>query len=139
MFSQPCVKNSVHRVGRCTTPRQTTPLGRHPHWAGRHSLDRHSLGRHPPRSDGYCSGRYASYWNAFLLQISSCQKLFEFSCPSFWNSDIAWSFQTITFLYTKVSGRVVTVMILLPPIGETWTCCYGGLIASCGQTHYVRL
>ena len=25
------------------------------------------LGRHPPRADGYCCGRYASYWNAFLL------------------------------------------------------------------------
>ena len=33
MFSQACVKNSVHRSGR----------------------------------DGHCSGRYASYWNAFLL------------------------------------------------------------------------
>ena len=43
------------------------------------------LGRHPPRADpprqtppsrhrpadGYCCGRYASYWNAFLLQMIS--------------------------------------------------------------------
>ena len=29
--------------------------------------------RHPnhPRADGHCSGRYASYWNAFLLLIFS--------------------------------------------------------------------
>ena len=45
--------------------------------SGRHPLDR--LGRHPPGrqtpppgqtsypADGYCSGRYASYWNAFLF------------------------------------------------------------------------
>ena len=24
--------------------------------------------RHPPPADGYCCGRYASYWNAFLLK-----------------------------------------------------------------------
>ena len=24
----------------------------------------------PPKADGYCCGRYASYWNAFLLNIS---------------------------------------------------------------------
>ena len=30
--------------------------------AGIHTL----LGRHPP-ADGHCSGRYASYWNAFLF------------------------------------------------------------------------
>ena len=41
MFLQNCVKNSAQ--GGCT------PLGRHP----------------PPV--GHCSGRYASYWNAFLL------------------------------------------------------------------------
>ena len=69
MFSQACVKNSVHRGvrGRCTyplpparqmPPGQTPPLGRHPPpWAD------------TPRSDGHCSGRYASYWNAFLYCI----------------------------------------------------------------------
>ena len=25
-----------------------------------------------PPADGHCSGRYASYWNAFLLETSSC-------------------------------------------------------------------
>ena len=25
-------------------------------------------GRHPPPADGYCSGWYASYWNAFMFQ-----------------------------------------------------------------------
>ena len=42
MFSQARVKNSVH--GGCTPP-----------------------GRHPPPRDGHCSGRYTSYWNAFLV------------------------------------------------------------------------
>ena len=45
---------SVHRGGGVHTP-----LGRHP--LGRHTPP----GRHPP--GGHCSGRYASYWNAFLL------------------------------------------------------------------------
>ena len=37
--------------------------------AGRHPPGRHTPGRqtHTPPADGYCSGRYASYWNAFLL------------------------------------------------------------------------
>ena len=73
--------------GRCTPPWADTPLGRHPQAdipLGRHPpwqtppLGRHPLrqtpplGRHPPGrhpSDGHCSGRYASYWNAFLLYI----------------------------------------------------------------------
>ena len=49
MFSQACVKNSVH-------PRQTSPLGRPP--------------KPPLPSDGHCSGWYASYWNAFLFKLS---------------------------------------------------------------------
>ena len=41
-------------------------------------LGRHLLGRHPPPppADGYCSGQYTSYWNAFLFQIF----LFVVSC-----------------------------------------------------------
>ena len=27
----------------------------------------HPPGRHPPPRDGHCSGRYTSYWNAFLV------------------------------------------------------------------------
>ena len=40
--------------GRCTPP-----LGRHPLWA--------DTPPHP--ADGHCGGRYASYWNAFLLSF----------------------------------------------------------------------
>ena len=42
-----------------------TPLGRHSPWADT------PPGQRPPHpADGYCCGRYASYWNAFLLYIS---------------------------------------------------------------------
>ena len=37
-----------------------TPLGRHPKAGTPYWAD-------IPPADGYCSGRYASYWNAFLL------------------------------------------------------------------------
>ena len=43
---------------------------------GRHPPDRYP----PPRADGYCSGRYASYWNAFLFSKSfaeNCMKMKE--------------------------------------------------------------
>ena len=65
---------SVHG-GRCKPPGRHPPgqadttLGRHPlprpdtPWPGRHPPP---LARHPPLTDGHCSGRYASYWNAFL-------------------------------------------------------------------------
>ena len=57
-----------------------TPLGRHPSWADTLPRQtphpgRHPLGRHTP-PDGHCSGRYASYWNAFLyLVTNSCNNV----------------------------------------------------------------
>ena len=55
-FSQACVKNSVHRRG-----------GVHPPGRPPHLLSRHPPGTPPPTRDGHCSGRYSSYWNAFLF------------------------------------------------------------------------
>ena len=86
MFSQTCVKNSVHGEGGCLpkgmlgythppradTPSRQTPLGQTPPSRWTPPLSR-PPGRHPPalwdariRST---SGRYASYWNAFLFYI----------------------------------------------------------------------
>ena len=59
MFSPGCVKNSVHERGEVYTPPRQTPH------LGRHTPPRQTPT--PPISDGHCSGRYASYWNAFLL------------------------------------------------------------------------
>ena len=48
------------------TPRADTPQADPPGQTP--PVDRHSLGRHPyPPADGYCGGRYASCWNAFLF------------------------------------------------------------------------
>ena len=55
IFSEACVKNSVHSGGR----------GVQAHTGGGGS--QHALRQTPPPADGYCCGRYASYWNAFLL------------------------------------------------------------------------
>ena len=82
MFSQACVKNSVHGgggipacYGACislgrhsprqlsTPPRQTSTASPRQTLPGRH-----------PLQDGHCSGRYASYWNAFLLSLYYFQK-----------------------------------------------------------------
>ena len=74
MFLQACVKNYVH--GGClpdTPPAQTwqtppggqTPPGRQtPPWQAGTPM----AGRHPS-ADGYCRGRCASYWNAFLFTL----------------------------------------------------------------------
>ena len=70
IFSEACVKNSVHRGGV---------------WADT------PLGRHPPGSSACweiwaTSGRYASYWNAYLLFLPAATKLgqgniFTSICP----------------------------------------------------------
>ena len=85
MFSQACVKNSVHRGGgfclwvwgqggclplgpagmyillRQKRPRQTPSL----------QADTMPLQQtdHPSPRDGHCSRRYASYWNVFLFYL----------------------------------------------------------------------
>ena len=68
-----------------TLPRQTPSPGRHQHPLGRHPpppwqrppADTLPLDRHPP-ADGYCSGQYASYWNAFLFCMCALLKVAEF-------------------------------------------------------------
>ena len=57
--------HSRHPPWADTLPRADTPLGIP-------SLGRHPLGRHPPPPrDDHCSGRYASYWNAFLSLVNN--------------------------------------------------------------------
>ena len=59
MSSQASVIPSTGRGGSGRHPPSPgqTPPGQTPPWADPPS---------PPEGDGYCSGRYASYWNAFL-------------------------------------------------------------------------
>ena len=76
MFSRACV--ILFTRGVCTQHAlgQTSPTGQT--LPGRHPLGRHPLwptppwqtppGRHPPPDD-HCSGRCASYWNAFLYLL----------------------------------------------------------------------
>ena len=56
MFSQWCVTNSVHGAGGCVAGRRV--------WRGRCAWQRGGV---RGRRDGHCSGRHASYWNAFLF------------------------------------------------------------------------
>ena len=86
MFSQACVKNSVHK-------------GVYPsmHWAGM-CVSQHGLGggvadtpsadtpgQTSPFPDSHCSGRYASYWNALLLPPANevCEGYIFYTCVSF--------------------------------------------------------
>ena len=86
IFLVACVKNSVHRGSTWAgtplsryTPRKVHPLGKYTPRAGTHPQGRYMPPRqlhpragtlppgqvHPPWS---MSGRYASYWNAFLFE-----------------------------------------------------------------------
>ena len=46
----------------------------------------------PPKADGYCCGRYASYWNAFLFTLSDCKAKFFPSSLSLLNVNIKLDF-----------------------------------------------
>ena len=80
MFSQACVKNSVHgggvshdALGQTPPPPARCMLGYTHPWA---DIPR----AHTPPPDGHCNGRYASYWNTFLFIIFSevnCRKKFK--------------------------------------------------------------
>ena len=86
IFSQPSFILSMGGVCPSTCleiPQADTTLGRHP--LGRHPLGSHLPVRHPPGQispadtpwkdtppDGYCSARFASYWNAFLFRCMIC-------------------------------------------------------------------
>ena len=75
MFSQACVKNSVHSGGVCLGPQADTPLNRHPQTdtpladtsLGRPPSRQTPHGQTPPPPDGHCSRRYTSYWNEFFV------------------------------------------------------------------------
>ena len=71
--------HSVHRGGiylsAWDAPPGKHPPGRHPQDPGRHTPRADT----PPPADGYCSGRYASYWNAFLFsEENSHRKLQQY-------------------------------------------------------------
>ena len=72
-----------------TPSRAGTPSSRYTSWAGTPPRQAHPsgqiplLGRYtplagtPPPADGYCCGRYASYWNAFLLSFCNDRESIE--------------------------------------------------------------
>ena len=53
----------------------------------------------PPKADGYCCGRYASYWNAFLFTLSDCKAKFFSSSLSLLNVNIK-----LDFLWTHLEA-----------------------------------
>ena len=59
----PLGKQPAGKIPPADTPQADTPLGRHPR------ADT-PPGRHPLPADSHCSGRYASYMNAFLFTIN---------------------------------------------------------------------
>ena len=75
MFSQACVKNSVHRMRVCMVKGQYVAKGECMvkggvcGKGGACVMGVCMAGGMHGRRDSYSSGRYASYWNAFLLAL----------------------------------------------------------------------
>ena len=86
MFSQACVKNSVHIGGCIPTCTCGSPSGRYPsmQWGRHPQAGRHPPASRPPTPDGHCSGWYASYWNAFWFETYLGHVLDLFG--TFWDS-----------------------------------------------------
>ena len=78
-FTSVC--HSVHRWGECMPGRACVPRG----W-GHAYLGGGVAGGVRGRRDGHCSGRYASYWNAFLLRghFEVFQNAGYFVTPKVW-------------------------------------------------------
>ena len=64
VFTSVCQEFCPQGGGRCTAPWQTPPGQTPPGQTPRSDTP-------PQKSDGLCNGRYASYWNAFLLKLCS--------------------------------------------------------------------
>ena len=109
IFSEACVKNSVHRGGgRSPGPhpggrlRGLAGVGLQAHNPG--GVSQHALRQTtPPPADGYCCGRYASYWNAFLLKYG----LHGWLCFQ-QNNLIVW-----TPVFTRVLSFIIKILDLL--------------------------
>ena len=124
MFSQACVKNSVHRgvtPWADTTPppgrppwEDIPPLGRHPpgqtHTSlGRHTpLDRHPpgrtppLGQIPPPPDGHCSRRYAYNFTLILVKLCNIYAVSNNCCDTCFNVKIWQELAYPTMPYVRM-------------------------------------
>ena len=76
-------------------------------------VSQHALGQTPSPPDGHCSGRYASYWNAFLfgkIFAENCMKMKEIGR----NGEGTWIRQWIMPLKTQIctTDRVITLLLL---------------------------
>ena len=110
MFSQACIKNSVHGGGVFQHALGQTPPGRYPstHW------DRHPS-YPPPSPGGHCSGRYASYWNAFLFSSILCFITVHWTHASSLNPTLALRLFLLIWLYFASSKLSPTMQYFCMP------------------------
>ena len=78
------------------------------HFVHRGMSGRTPPGRHPradtlPPADGYCSGRYASYWNAFLFLLSllSANVVHKIICPHYECAVRTMIWSCVQFCFTQ--------------------------------------
>ena len=114
-----CVSQHVLQVSR------PTPKGEF-EGSGQGGLQAHSWGgvsqhalRQTPQANGYCCGRYASYWNVFLLRLrfvwggggckhQNCSECLETHC-GFEHFEIQWNFgNQKTFLTVDMQASIQT-------------------------------
>ena len=133
IFSEACVKNSVHGGGVCLSACwDTPPKTRHPPFTRLHPprADTPSPEQTPPRIRSM-SGRYASYWqNAFLFLLVFLPKLRRLLVNNMWLSMYGFSVNGSVGVYNCHSkdmyfqgfpARFAPFMNTLPQL-IIWTC-----------------
>ena len=76
----------------------------------RGDVSQHALRQTPPQADGYCCGRYASYWNAFLFSLlarSESAYSFNKEVQKIWGT--FWLFYYNQLIYLSVTSFYVPV------------------------------
>ena len=80
-----------------------------------------------PGIDGYCCGRYASYWNAFLLVFFWTQQSFEicFTCGYTFHSMFCFAIQIVCKILkgaSKSTSETVPHGSLVFEVNKPMTC-----------------
>ena len=105
MFSQACVKISVHRGWERYTPPGQMPTGQTP------LLCKPPMGRHPPTPDGHGSRRYISYWNAFSFVLFI--HLARYYCTHWDNPIISDNLtKSLAFIFEKLTSSKLHAMMM---------------------------
>ena len=73
-------------------------------------VSQQTLRQTPPSADGYCCGRYASYWNAFSFCITSQSQVLSQYRVVIFNGNSSEICKNLFFLATSLHGNIYNII-----------------------------